>query len=35
MNWRGILDDVAANNDYYNNAFALEAEQDPEVDRMF
>ena len=34
MDWRGILADVAANR-VPNNDFILEAEQDPEVERMY
>ena len=34
MDWRGILADVAANR-IPNNDFILEAEQDPDVERMY
>lgn len=33
MDWRGVLADVAANR--YNNDFMLEAEKDPDVERMY
>lgn len=34
MDWRGVLADVAANKALQND-FILEAEQDPDVERMY
>lgn len=34
MDWRGVLADVAANREY-NNELMIEAEHDPDVERMY